>query len=73
MMMWNGMWPWVWLMMVPTLAIVAALVVLVMRQPTPPGLSPSASALQLLDQRLAAGAIDVEAYRFTRAEIDHRA
>lgn len=75
MMWWNGSSAWAWLVMVPMMGLLWALVALVVipwaRHDSDSGRP--VSPLERLDGRLAAGDIDVDEYRTRRAELEHHA
>lgn len=73
-MMWfDAGWGWMWLAMVPIMALLWALVAMVVipwaRDGTDRGLP---SPREQLDGRLAAGDISVDEYRTRRSELEHR-
>ncbi|MGQ0431161.1 MAG: SHOCT domain-containing protein [Microthrixaceae bacterium] len=75
MMWWNGSWAWAWLVMVPMMVLMWALIALVVipwaRHASDSGRP--VSPLERLDGRLATGDIDVDEYRIRRAELEHHA
>lgn len=71
MMWWNGGWGWAWLFMVPTMVIVWALVIWAIGRWARAG-GPSSAALDQLDERLAAGELDLDEYRSRRRELERR-
>lgn len=72
-MMWfDGGWGWAWLMMVPTMALMWALIALVVLPRTRNGADRAPSPIERLDERLANGAINVDEYRARRTELEHR-
>ena len=73
MMRLDGSWAWAWLVMVPMMALMWALIALVILPWTRNGNDRGSSPVERLDERLAAGDIGVEEYRTRRAELEHRA
>jgi uncharacterized membrane protein len=69
MMWWNGNGAWVWLMVVPMMAMTWALIALVVVPWARHGSERPASPVERLDGRFAAGDIDVEEYRTRRAAL----
>jgi len=70
MMGWNG--GWAWLMMLPLVLLLWALIALVLVPWTRTRSALALSPLQRLDERLAAGDIGVEEYRSRRTELEPR-
>ena len=71
MMWWNGSWTWLWIAMVPMMALMWALIALVLVPLARNGRDRPPSPRERLDDRLAAGEISVEEHRTGRAEFDH--
>ncbi len=71
--MWfDGGWGWMWLAMVPMMALVLALIAMVVIPWARNGTDRAPSPLERLDGRLAAGDISVDEYRTRRTELEHR-
>lgn len=72
MMWWSGSWAWAWLIMMPMMVLMWALVAWAVmpwiRNQRDQGPSPA----ERLDERLAAGEISVEEHRALRTELEHR-
>jgi len=72
-MMWfDGGWGWMWLAMVPMMALMWALIAMVVIPWARNGTDRAPSPLERLDGRLAAGDISVDEYRSRRTELEHR-
>ena len=71
MMWWNGNSAWAWLVMVPMMVLMWALIALVVIPWARHESGQPVSPLERLDGRLAAGDIDVDEYRTRRAELEH--
>ena len=71
MMWWNGNSAWAWLVMVPMMVLMWALIALVVIPWARHDSGRPVSPLERLDGRLAAGDIDVDDYRTRRAELEH--
>lgn len=71
MMWWNGNSAWAWLVMVPMMVLMWALIALVVIPWARNDSGRPVSPLERLDGRLAAGDIDVDEYRTRRAELEH--
>lgn len=72
MMWWNGSSAWMWLAMVPMMALMWALIALVVLPWARHGSDQLPSPIERLDGRLASGDISVDEYRTRRAELEHR-
>ena len=72
MMWWNGSWTWMWIAMVPMMLLMWALIAAVVMPLVRNGSSRPASPRQRLDERLAAGEISVDEHRARRSELEHR-
>lgn len=72
MMWWNGGWAWMWIVMVPMMLLMWALIAVVVVPWARNGRDRAPSARELLDGRLAAGEISVEEHRNRRSELEHR-
>ncbi len=71
-MMWfNGGWGWMWLAMVPMMALMWVLIAVVVVPWARSETDRAPSALERLDGRLAAGDIGVDEYRTRRTELEH--
>ncbi len=71
-MMWfDGGWCWMWLAMVPMMALMWAVIAMVVIPWVRNGTDRAPSPLERLDGRLAAGDISVEEYRTRRTELEH--
>lgn len=69
--MWfDGGWGWMWLAMVPMMALMWAVIAMVVIPWARIGTDRAPSALERLDGRLAAGDISVEEYRTRRSELE---
>lgn len=71
MMWWNGSWAWAWLVMLPMMVAMWALVVWAVSH-WPRAGAGSVTALDRLDARFAAGDIGVDEYRERRTELERR-
>jgi uncharacterized membrane protein len=71
MMWWNGNSAWAWLVMVPMMVLMWALIALVVIPWARHDSDRPVSPLERLDKRLAVGDIDVDEYRTRRAELEH--
>ena len=72
-MMWfDGGWAWMWLAMVPMMALAWALIAIVVVSWARNGTDRAPSPVERLDGRLAAGDISVDEYRSRRTELEHR-
>ena len=72
MMWWNGSWAWAWMIMVPMMALVWALIAWVIMPRRRNENTRSPSPVERLDERLAASEISVDEYRTLRAELESR-
>lgn len=72
MMWWNGSWTWAWLVMVPMMVLMWALIAWVVMPWTRNRSDRPPSPVDRLDGRLAAGDISVDEYRTRRTELEHR-
>ena len=71
--MWfDGGWGWMWLAMVPMMALIWAVIAMVVIPYARDGADRAPSPLAELDGRLAAGDISVDEYRTRRTEFDSR-
>lgn len=72
MMWWNGSWAWAWLVMLPMMVLMWALIVWVAMPWSRNGNARASSPAERLDGRLADGDISVDEYRTRRDELERR-
>ncbi len=72
MMWWNGSWTWMWFAMVPMMVLMWALIAAVVMPLVRNQRDRVPSARDRLDERLAAGDISVDEHRARRSELEHR-
>jgi uncharacterized membrane protein len=72
MMNWDGNWTWGWLFMIPMMLVLWATIALIVLPWIRTGRDRPLSPIGQLDDRLAAGAINVEEYRARRDELERR-
>lgn len=72
--MWfDGGWGWMWLLMVPMMALTWVLIALLVIPWARNGRDRPPSPTERLDERLSAGDISIDEYRIRRTELEHRA
>lgn len=72
MMYWNGSWAWAGLFMIPMMLAMWAAIALIVLPWMRTGRDRTGSPVDRLDDRLAAGDINVEEYRSRRDELERR-